>query len=91
MFFIAQVATLSVFSYFFFSLFGSQYLVPHNEAQDTKTFPILKIEFSTDDPYDKHTPYMFLPYFTILEFISYMGWIKVSFINRMKIHKAQCE
>ena len=30
------------------------------------------------DPFDVHTPDLYLPYFTILEFISYMGWIKVA-------------
>jgi len=71
------VATLSVFAYCFFSLFGAQYLVPRGGAQDNSTFPYLEIEFSNSEPYKEHTPIMIIPYFTLLEFISYMGWIKV--------------
>ncbi len=48
-----QVATLSVFSYFFFSLFGAQYLVPHNAAWTKETFPVLEVPFSKDDPFNK--------------------------------------
>jgi hypothetical protein len=55
--------------------------VPHNEARDTKTFPYLDIEFSTADPYKEHTPYMIFPYFALIEFISYMGWIKVGVVD----------
>ena len=76
------MATLSVFAYCFFSLFGAQYLVPHNQAQDNTTLPYLEIEFSNTEPYKEHTPYMIFPYFTILEFISYMGWIKVQPLDK---------
>jgi len=73
-----KVATLSVFAYFFFSLFAAQYLIPHENSKDEVTFPLLEISFSTVDPFNKHTPNMIVPYFTILEFIGYMGWIKVT-------------
>ena len=45
---------------------------------DTSTFPHLDIRFTTGSPFDFHTPDMFVPVFTIVEFISYMGWIKVA-------------
>lgn len=73
-----QVATLSVFSYFFSSLFACQYLIPEDRTMDTETFPHLNISFSTVKPFDLHTPDIYVPVFTILEFISYMGWIKVA-------------
>ena len=78
-----QVATFSVFAYFFFSLFGAQYLIPQEEMLDKKTFPNITGGdwsgfFSNEEPMDQHTPYMFFPFFSSLEFISYMGWIKVA-------------
>ena len=76
-----QVATISVYAYCFFSLFGAQYLVPQDEVMDTKTFPNITNShnaFATTDPMKMHTPYMWFPCFSLLEFISYMGWIKVA-------------
>ena len=77
-----QVATFSVFAYFFFSLFGAQYLIPQDSVQDKKTFPNITTGesgfFSSEEPLDNHTPYLFFPFFSSLEFISYMGWIKVA-------------
>lgn len=73
-----QVATLAVFSYFFASLFGSQYLTPPESQLNYHAFPHTNISFSTEEPYDQHTPDVYVPYFTVLEFISYMGWIKVA-------------
>lgn len=40
--------------------------------------PDLDISFSTTDPYDQHTPDFYVPFFTIIEFLSYLGWIKVA-------------
>ena len=85
-----QVATLSVFAYFFFALFGAQDLITQEEVMDTRTFPNISDPswknqttwstwfFSTSDPMKNHTPTMYFPFFTTLEFISYMGWIKVA-------------
>ena len=73
-----QVATLSVFSYFFAALFGRQYLVPRGEINDLVAFPSISGNFTINEPYSNHTPDMFVPFFTILEFISYFGWIKVA-------------
>ena len=33
--------------------------------------------FANNPPYDKHSPDFRVPFFTLVEFISYMGWIKV--------------
>ena len=77
---------------FSFALFGAQDLIPQEEVQDTLTFPNISDPsfpsrmnktwspwfFSTTDPMKHHTPSMYFPFFTTLEFISYMGWIKVA-------------
>ncbi|XP_040563588.1 bestrophin-3 [Lepeophtheirus salmonis] len=74
-----QVANVSVFFYFFVSLFGRQYLIPRENEDDSSIFPHLKnISFSRTEPFIKHTPDFYLPVFTIIEFISYMGWLKVA-------------
>ncbi|QQP51437.1 Bestrophin -like protein, partial [Caligus rogercresseyi] len=42
-------------------------------------FPHIKnISFSRTEPFLKHTPDFYIPLFTIIEFISYMGWLKVA-------------
>ena len=77
-----QVATFSVYVYFFFSLFGAQYLIPQEEILDRNTFPNITTEnggfFANTEPMKLHTPYLYFPFFSSLEFISYMGWIKVA-------------
>ena len=73
-----QVATLSVYSYLFSALFAAQFLIPPEGNLDHDVFPHLNITFSTTDPFDHHTPDIYVPIFTILEFIGYMGWIKVA-------------
>lgn len=59
--FIAQVVTLSVYSYFIASLLGRQYIMDSS--------PFSK-EHNIRD--------LYFPFFTMLEFIIYMGWLKVS-------------
>ena len=71
-----QVATVTVYAYLVASLFGAQFLIPRN--LDDTTFPNIQAYFSAKPPFDKHTPDAFLPIFTIIEFIAYLGWIKVA-------------
>ena len=73
-----QVATFAVYTYFLVGLFAGQYLIPNTCCQDNSTFPAIDISFSNEDPYMKHTPDMYVPIFTIVAFICYMGWIKVA-------------
>ena len=74
-----QVATFSVFLYFFAALFGRQYLIPTNDQDmDTKTFPNLTIPFASHGTFKGHTPDFYVPFFTLIEFICYFGWIKVA-------------
>jgi len=71
-----QVVTTAVHMYFVASLFGRQYLLPHKGNEE----PFLEthIEFSTTDPFKYHTPDFVIPIFTLLEFVCYIGWIKVA-------------
>ena len=73
-----QVATFAVYAYFCVGLFAGQFLVPSSCSQDNTTFPNIPISFSSKEPYMNHTPDMYIPVFSILEFICYMGWIKVA-------------
>ena len=72
-----QVASVSVFVYFLAALFGRQFLVPQPTHLDSATFPNISISDSIHgSPFANHTPDFYIPFFTIIEFLSYMGWIK---------------
>jgi len=71
-----QVVTTAVHAYFFSALFGRQHLIPHQ--QSSQLFEHTAIEFSSSDPFKSHTPDFIIPVFTFIEFICYMGWIKVA-------------
>ena len=74
-----QVATISVFMYFVAALFGRQYLVPQSSHLDNTTFPASDISMSIyKSPFRDHTPDFYFPFFTIVEFLSYVGWVKVA-------------
>ena len=74
-----QVATFAVYIYFFAALFGRQFLIPNDAKLDSKTFPNLTdIPFSNEAPFKNHTPYFYVPIFTLVEFFCYFGWIKVA-------------
>lgn len=71
-----QVATLAVFSYFLMAALGRQFLKPHEATElflNNTAFA-----YSEKKPFDQHTPDIFVPFFTILEFVLFMGWIKVA-------------
>lgn len=72
-----QVATFSVYLYFGAALLGRQFLDP-GTSQNADTFPHIMVPFSTEEPFISHTPDVYIPFFTLIEFISYMGWIKVA-------------
>ena len=74
-----QVATLAVYFYFFSALFARQYLIPTDDKLDKETFPDLtNLPFSNKEPFKEHTPYFYVPIFTLVEFFCYFGWIKVA-------------
>ena len=64
------------------TVFGRQYLNPE-EDEWRKPGDIYDINNSTliyylKGPYNAHTPDFYLPIFTLVEFLCYMGWIKVA-------------
>ncbi len=73
-----QVAVLSVLAYFIAAVFGRQYLIPREHELDRDIFPHLNISYSNTPPFNKHTPDFYVPIFTYIELVCYMGWIKVA-------------
>ena len=74
-----QVVTTSVYFYFLAALFGRQFLVPQDEHIDHDIFTHTNFtSFSLKLPYASFTPDMKVPFFTIMELVAYMGWIKVA-------------
>ena len=73
-----QVATFSVFTYFLVALFGRQYLIPREAELNQEVFPHLAVTYSNTAPFDQHTPDIYIPFFTLVEIVSYVGWIKVA-------------
>ena len=75
-----QIATLAVFCHFLSALFSRQFLVPNERIQDKIVFPNASstIHYSARWPFTNHTPDFYVPVFTLIEFVCYMGWIKVA-------------
>jgi bestrophin-2 len=73
----SQVITLTVYTYLFSNLFGHQYLEPKDNMK-LDMFTEIGVSISKDKPFDLHTPVVHIPLFTIIEFIAYLGWIKVA-------------
>ncbi len=73
-----QVITFTIYTYLFSNLFGHQYLEPRGSKVDASMFPELGVGFSPDGPFASHTPVVYIPIYTIIEFIAYLGWIKVA-------------
>ena len=78
--FIFQIATLAVFIHFVAALFGKQFLIPNDFIKDKHIFPNVSqsITYSARWPFTNHSPDFYVPIFTFIEFICYMGWIKVA-------------
>lgn len=86
-----QVITLAVYAYFLALLFGRQYLLPTQyKVEGDKWIPVAKFASLSDwhgtlTPgaqniigYDNDVADFVIPLFTILEFLFYMGWLKVA-------------
>ena len=73
----SQVITLTVYSYLCANLFGHQFLEPRGNF-DLGLFKEIDVSIAKDKPYDLHTPVVHVPVFTLIEFIAYLGWIKVA-------------
>ena len=65
--------------YFGAALFSKQFLVPPPAQIDTENFPnVTIVDYSSKAPFDKHTPGLLFPFFTLVEMVCYLGWIKVA-------------
>ena len=78
------MATLTIFFYFLACLFGRQYLYPREFIQQNITissnvkYDAINATFAATGPYANHSPDMYIPFFTIFEFVSFYGWMKVA-------------
>ena len=85
-----QVVTLAVYAYFVACLFGRQYLLPTQYRSEGESFvpvspfPLVSNWTGTRVPgvvnivgYDNDVADFYVPIFTILEYLFYMGWLKV--------------
>ena len=72
-----HVATISVYMYFVAALFGRQFLEPPPSDQH-EHFMNVSIAFTQKAPYNSHTPDFVFPFFGLMEFFCYVGWIKVA-------------
>ena len=63
-------------------MFGRQYLYPRDTISPTVKFDAMNYThtatFAVAGPYAYHSPYMYVPVFTIFEYICFVGWIKVA-------------
>ena len=63
-------------------MFGRQYLFPRDAISPTVEFSAMNdtqaATFAITGPYANHSPYMYVPVFTIFEFVCFVGWIKVA-------------
>jgi len=86
-----QVVTLAVYSYFVAALFGRQYLLPTQYKDGggsfvpVSQFPTVSNWTIDRQPgttnivgYDNDIPDFYFPIFTVLEYLFYMGWLKVA-------------
>merc|ERR1712055_1173870 len=86
-----QVVTLAVYAYFVACLFGRQYLLPTQYKVDGNAyvpvakFPTVANWTGTLTPganniigYDNDVADFYIPVFTVLEYLFYMGWLKVA-------------
>ena len=84
--------TLAVYTYFIACLFGRQYLLPtqykvvDGAYVPTEHFPQVSTWTSTKNAdtiniigYDDNMADFYIPVFTILQYLFYMGWLKVHF------------
>ena len=65
--------------YFGASLFSKQLSIPLVGKNGTNDFSnVTLVEYSSIPPFDKHTTGLVFPFFTLVELVCYLGWIKVA-------------
>ena len=76
------MTTLSSFFYFVACLFGRQFLYPREAISPTVEYTAMNATragiFAVAGPYANHSPDLYVPLFTIFEFISFVGWRNVA-------------
>ena len=76
------MTSISIFFYFLACLFGRQFLSPREAISPTVEYSAMNATqagiFAIAGPYANHSPDMYVPLFTIFEFISFVGWRKVA-------------
>ena len=72
------MTSISSFFYFLACLFGRQFLYPRETISPTVEFNATNATIAVAGPYANHSPYMYVPFFTLFEFISFVGWRKVA-------------
>ena len=48
------------------------------DSDDTNIFPNTTISYTTHQPFNKHTPDIFVPFGILMELFCYLGWMKVA-------------
>ena len=76
-----QLVTIAVYVYFFVTLLGRQYLTPTRYIAENGYFR--KVDHGTPNSvnlvgHDDASLDFYIPFFTILQFIFYVGWLKVA-------------
>ena len=60
-------------------MFSKQFLIPPEGQLDTESFPnVTLVHYSSKAPFVNHTPGLYFPFFTLVELVCFMGWIKVA-------------
>ena len=69
-----------MYTYLFSNLFGHQFLEPtdDNNKGSSGLFKEIGVSISNTRPFMFHTPVVHVPFFTLIEFVAYLGWIKVA-------------
>ena len=68
-----------MYTYLFSNLFGHQFLEPVEDSnKNSSLFKEVGVSISNTRPFMFHTPVVHIPFFTLIEFVAYLGWIKVA-------------
>jgi len=70
-----QVATVITSAYFTAQLFSKQFFIT---SKNSSLFENATLHYSSEKPFDQHTPDVYFPLFLFVEFFCIMGWIKVA-------------
>ncbi|XP_071745266.1 uncharacterized protein [Lepeophtheirus salmonis] len=74
-----QVVTLAVYSYFAAALMGAQWVIPESQEDYKTTYKLPTFKHETVDGEFGYQPInLYFPFFLMLQFIFYVGWLKVA-------------